>query len=243
MKQMPVVILCGGKGQRLGEKTIDIPKPLIHIGDKPILWHVMKIYAAQGVNNFVLCLGYKHDEVVKYFKMNDIVRKEGWTVHFEDTGLETSKSQRINKVLQKGLVETDEFFLAYGDDVADVNIKKLLNQHKKYTPTVTISIVRLISEFGVVLSSPATGAITRFNEKPILDEWMNGGFMVMNKRILDYLDNGELEQEVFNALVSDKQIRAYRHKGQWKAMNTLKDYMELTSLWHSGKAFWKIWEE
>ncbi len=243
MKKIPVIILCGGKGQRLGEKTIDIPKPLISIGDKPILWHVMKIYAAQGVRDFILCLGYKHDAVVKYFKRNDIAKKEGWAIHFEDTGLETSKSQRIKKVLQKGLVKTEEFFLAYGDDVADVNIKRLLRQHKKYHPLATITIVRLISEFGVVLSSSATGAITRFKEKPILDEWMNGGFMVMNKKVLDYLDRGELEQEVFDALVSDKEISAYRHRGQWKAMNTLKDYMELTSLWHSGKAFWKIWEE
>lgn len=237
MKKMPVVILCGGKGMRLGEKTLEIPKPLVQIGGKPILWHVMKIYASQGFDDFILCLGYKKDEITSHFKNNN---NEGWNICFEDTCLETTKSGRLKKI--KALINTDEFLLAYGDDVANIDLGQLLKHHKKYGLVSTITAVRLISGFGIMDITPS-GLITKFKEKPVLKEWMNGGFMVMNRKIFDYLDEGELEQEVFGALVRDRQISAYRHKGQWNTMNTLKDHLELTSLWNSGKAFWKIWKE
>jgi glucose-1-phosphate cytidylyltransferase len=238
MKKMPVVILCGGKGMRLGEKTLEVPKPLIEIGGKPILWHVMKIYASQGFDDFILCLGYKQKEIVDYFKKNN---RERWNILPVDTGLETTKSQRLEKV--KKLISSEDFFLAYGDDVADIRLGRLLKHHKMHGPVCTISIVKLVSEYGIVVSSAKTGRITQFKEKPVLDEWMNGGFMVVNRGIFDYLNEGELEQEVFAALVKHKQIGAYRHVGRWKAMNTLKDYAEMTSLWDAGDAFWKPWKE
>ena len=141
------------------------------------------------------------------------------------------------------MIKTDEFLLAYGDDVADINLEQLVDQHRKYGPIATLTIVKLISEFGIVKVSDDTGLVKEFKEKPILNEWMNGGFMAMNRRIFDYLDEGELEQEVFHALLKNKLLGAYKHDGKWKAMNTLKDHTELTSLWNSGKAFWKIWKE
>lgn len=235
--EIPVVILCGGKGMRLGELTSEIPKPLIKIGDKPILWHVMKIYASQGVKKFILCMGYKKDKIRNYFKNNPVV---DWDIQFIDTGLEASKSQRIQRI-QK-LIKTDDFFCAYGDDVADIDLAGLFKLHRRLDRIATITVVKMVSGFGIVKINKSNNVLA-FKEKPILDVWMNGGFMVLNKKIFDLLDFGELEQEVFEALVRKGKIRAYKHRGGWKTMNTLKDYMELTSLWDLGRAFWKTWKE
>lgn len=236
MLNIPVVILCGGKGLRIGQLTEKIPKPLLKVADRPILWHVMKIYKSQGFCNFILCLGYKGEKIREYFRNNN---DEGWNIQFVETGSESTKSERLQQV--KGLIKGDIFFLAYGDDVADVNLHKLLKFHKKMGLIVTITIVMMISEFGLV-EIDRKNLITEFKEKPILDKWMNGGFMVMNKKILDYLTLGELEKEVFGKLVKLKQICAYEHLGKWKAMNTLKDNIELNAFWNKGRAFWKIWE-
>lgn len=237
MSDIPVVILCGGKGTRVGQLTGEIPKPLIKVGEKPILWHVMKIYASQGFDHFILCLGYKGRQVKNYFKRNN---REGWHIQFVDTGLESLKSQRIAQV--KHLIKGEMFFLAYGDDVANINIQKLLKFHLRTGLMVTITVVRMISDFGLV-EIGKKNVIVKFKEKPLLDKWMNGGFMVMNKKIFDYLKLGELEKEVFEELARQRHIGAYNHKGKWKAMNTLKDYIELNSIWNSGKAFWRIWED
>lgn len=237
ISEIPAVILCGGKGTRLGHLTQDVPKPLILIGNKPILWHVMKIYASQGVKKFILCLGYKKDKIRNYFKNNS---GEDWDIQFVDTGLETSKSQRIQHI--KNLIKAKNFFCAYGDDVADINLNKLLKLHQRLNPVATITVIKMVSGFGIV-KIDRSSKIRGFKEKPVLDVWMNGGFMVLNKKIFNYLDIGELEEGVFNALVRNKQINAYKHQGNWKTMNTLKDYMELTSLWDSNKAFWKTWKE
>jgi len=236
MLNIPVVILCGGKGTRMGTLTEEIPKPLISIGDKPILWHVMKIYASHGFNNFILCLGDKGDKIRAYFQNNN---HERWDIQFVDTGLESTKSKRIQQI--KSLIKGDKFFLAYGDDVADVNLSKLLKFHEYMGLTVTVTIVKMVSQFGLV-EIDEENVITEFKEKPLLDKWMNGGFMVMDRKIFDYLILGELEKEVFEKVVKLKQICAYKHNGQWSTMNTLKDNIELNTLWDNGKAFWKIWE-
>ncbi|NOX97921.1 MAG: NTP transferase domain-containing protein [Nitrospirae bacterium] len=233
---IPVVILCGGKGERIGRITEEIPKPLIRVGDRPILWHVMKIYASQGFNHFILCLGYKGEKIKEYFENNN---DEGWQIQFVDTGLESTKSERIQQI--KDLIKGDSFFLAYGDDVANINLPDLLKFHKRMGLTATITIVRMISHFGLV-TIDEKNIITEFKEKPLLDEWMNGGFMVMDKKIFDCLTLGELEKEIFEKLVELKQICAYKHKREWKSMNTLKDNIRLNILWNKGKAFWKIWE-
>lgn len=236
MFDIPVVILCGGKGIRLGQLTEEIPKPLVKVGDRPILWHVMKIYKSHGFNNFILCLGYKGEKIREYFEnIND----ENWNIQFVDTGLESTKSERIKRV--KSLIKEGNFFLAYGDDVANVNLDKLLKFHEYMGLVVTITVVRMVSQFGLV-EIDEENVITEFKEKPLLDKWMNGGFMVMNKKIFDYLRLGELEKEVFEKLVKLKQICAYKHQGKWRTMNTLKDNIELNAIWNREKAFWKIWE-
>jgi glucose-1-phosphate cytidylyltransferase len=232
---MQVVILCGGKGTRMGSSTEGLPKPLIPIGEKPVLWHVMKIYSTQGFKDFILCLGYKGEKIKDYFKKNN---EEDWNIQFVDTGEKTSKSGRIKQI--SSLIKGENFFLAYSDDISNVDLNKLLKFHEYMGLTATITAVRLISPFGVV-EMDEENIITEFKEKPVLDKWMNGGFMVLNKKIFDYLDIGELENEVFEKLVELKQICAYKHKGEWKTMNTLKDNIELNKLWDNGKAFWKIW--
>lgn len=232
---IPVVILCGGKGTRAGQITAKIPKPLIKIGNRPILWHVMKIYSRFGFNDFILCLGYKSKFIRNYFKKNN---KDGWNVTCVDTGLDSSKSARLLQV--KDLIKTKDFFLAYGDDLADIQIPKLLKHHYRINKIVTTTAVRTISDFGVIKIGK-NGLISEFKEKPRIDQWINGGFMVMNKKIFSFLHAGELESEIFRKLVKLKEISAYKHFSKWKAMNTIKDNLELNLLWQKGEAFWKIW--
>ena len=235
LNDLTAVILCGGKGLRIGELTSKVPKPLIEIGSKPILWHVMKIFACQGVSRFILCLGYRGKQIRDYFRKEN---KEGWDIRCVNTGLDSLKAQRLAKV--RHLVETDNFFLAYGDDVADIDINKLLDFHLRLKPYVTITSVRMSSNFGIIKTNSRQN-ITDFAEKPIMDEWINGGFMVMNKKVFDYLGKGELEKEVFKKFIRLNKICAYRHTGSWKAMNTFKDYMELNMMWEQKQAFWKLW--
>jgi len=234
---LPVVILCGGRGLRFGPVTERIPKPLIPVGDEPILWHVMKIYASFGCREFILCLGHRKEKIQRYF-----TRKcpREWRIHFVDTGLQSTKAERLRRV--RGLIRTKEFFVAYGDDVADVDISKLLAFHRRHTGIVTVTAVRRESDFGV-LDIGRSGTITRFIEKPLLKVWINGGFMVMSKKIFSCLGKGELESDIFHGLARRGAIAAYRHRGAWKAMNTLKDQAELTRLWEEGPAFWKVWKD
>ncbi|MCG2711493.1 MAG: NTP transferase domain-containing protein [Candidatus Omnitrophica bacterium] len=236
LKDLTAVILCGGKGLRIGELTAKVPKPLIEIGSKPILWHVMKIFACQGVKRFILCLGYRGKHIRDYFRKEN---KEGWDIRCINTGVDSLKSRRILQV--EHLIKTDNFFLAYGDDVADININKLLSFHLQLKPYVTITTVRMSSDFGIV-KTDNKHFVTEFSEKPVLNEWINGGFMVMNKKVFDYLDEGELEKDIFNKFAKLEKICAYKHNGSWKAMNTLKDYMELNRMWKQKQAFWNLWE-
>lgn len=233
---IPAVILCGGKGTRMGQLAEEIPKPLIPVGGKPILWHIMKIYASQGVNDFILTLGEKGEKIREYFQENN---HEGWKIHFADTGKDSSKSERLMKI--KELIKGDQFFLAYGDDVADINLANLLEYHRSRGVIVTITAVRMRSPFGIIEQDKESGLIEDFKEKPRLDVWMNGGFMVVTKELFDYLAMGSLEDEVFSGLVKIKRICAYNHEGGWKSMNTLKDVVELNALWEKGDIFWKTW--
>lgn len=235
LMDIPVVILCGGKGVRIGHLTKNLPKPLVTVGRKPILWHVMKIYSSQGFNNFILCLGFQGNKIRRYFENHNT---DNWNIQFVDTGVESAKSERLRQI--KSFIDGDSFFLAYGDDVADVDLHKLLKFHRNMGLIATITVVKMISEFGLVKLGKKN-IIAAFQEKPLLDKWMNGGFMVMNKEVFSYLSAGELEKEVFGKLVERKQICAYKHPGNWRAMNTLKDNIALNTIWNTGNAFWKIW--
>ena len=232
---MKTVILCGGKGTRLRELTEEIPKPLVEIGGKPILWHLMKIYSHYGFNDFILCLGYKGELIKEYFSRNN---KENWKITFVDTGEEANKAERIKKV-QK-YIKDDNFFVSYGDDVCDVNVKKVLDLHLKKNKVVTLTAVNLLSPFGVMEVND-NDEVTEFKEKPKLDYWMNGGYFVFNKKIFNYLKEGyDLEKEAFEELAKEKQIAAFKHHGFWKSMNTFKDVVELNELWEKGDAPWKV---
>jgi glucose-1-phosphate cytidylyltransferase len=230
-----VVILCGGKGTRLKELTEEIPKPLIEIGGKPILWHIMKIYSHYGFNDFILCLGYKGEKIKEYFKDHH----NSWNIQYIETGEDSLKSERLKQV--KPLIKDENFLLAYGDDVSDVNLKEVFNFHLKNKKIATITACPLYSQFGI-LEINEKDEITEFKEKPRIENlWFNGGFMVLNKDIFNYLDKGELEKEVFSFLSKEKQIQAFKHNGFWKSMNTFKETKELNDLWDSNKAFWKVW--
>jgi glucose-1-phosphate cytidylyltransferase len=234
---MKVVILCGGEGTRLSEYTVKIPKPLIEIGGKPIIWHIMKIYSHYGYNDFILCLGYKGEKIREYFKNNN---HEFRNIIFVDTGLNSNKAERLKRV--EKFIEEENFFLAYGDDVSNVNINNILKFHLKNRKIATITAVNLISQYGI-LKINKKNEIINFKEKPILDYWINGGFFVLNRKIFEHIKDGmELEDDIFKQFASKRQICAFEHKGFWKSMNTLKDVKELNDIWKSGKIPWKVWK-
>lgn len=252
---MKVVILCGGEGTRLRELTEKIPKPLIEIGDMPVLWHLMKMYSHYGLKDFIFCLGYKGDKIKEYFvnydwKNNDFSIKEGkletykspeeWNIIFADTGRHSTKAERLLKI-KDYLGEDEDFLVSYGDDLSDVNISKLIEFHKEKRKLATITTFQLNSPFGVVEITD-DGLVKKFKEKPLMNDWINGGFMILNKKVLEEIHEGEdLEKEVFERLVSLGEICAYKHKGFWKSMTTFKDNQDLNKLWNDGKAYWKVW--
>ena len=228
---MQVVILCGGKGTRLSEYTEDIPKPLVDIGGKPILHHLMEMYAHYNHKDFILCLGYKGKKIEEYFK-----EKKGWNIEFVHTGEDSNKAERLMKV--KSRIKGDTFLLSYGDDLSDVDINEIIDFHKKNRKIVTLTAIPLISPFGIIEVNSKKEVIN-FREKPKLDKLMNGGFYVMDKRIFSYLKlNHDLEKETFEQLAKEKQIAAFRHEGFWKSMNTLKDVIELNEMFQKGNTPW-----
>lgn len=227
---MKVVLLCGGKGTRLSEHTQEIPKPLIEIGDKPILHHLMDMYAHFGFTDFVLCLGYKGSKIEQHFKG---IKK--WNIEFVHTGENANKAERLLKVRDK---VGDTFLVSYGDDLSDVDINKLLEYHKEKGKMVTLTAVPLVSPFGI-LETNREGGVVAFKEKPKLTEIMNGGFYVMNKKVFDHMEPGfDLEKETFEKLANEGQIAAFTHDGFWKSMNTLKDVNELNELYKKGETPW-----
>ena len=236
---MKTVILCGGEGTRLKEMTESIPKAMVEIGGKPILWHIMKFYTSQGFKDFVLCLGYKKEKIIEYFKENP---EAEMNIDFIDTGDgSTTKSERIKKI--KDLIDEDNFLLAYGDDVSDVKLDDVIKAHNNKKSIVTITTVNPISNFGII-NIDENNYVTGFIEKPkIKDQWINAGFAVVNKKLFDYLDLGELEDEVYKKLATEKNISAYKHEGFWMGMNTFKDQLELQKLWKTEKCPWRIWKD
>jgi len=256
------VILAGGFGSRLSEETDVRPKPLVEIGGKPILWHIMNIYAAHGVNEFVIALGYKGDMIKQYFLSfyalnNDIsvdlasgettIHNGGgqpnWKVHLVDTGLHTQTGGRLKR-LRGWLGDDEAFMFTYGDGVADLDIKSLLRFHKSHGKLATVTTARSPSRFGRMAFDG--DQVTEFYEKPESSEgWINGGYFVLHPKAIDYIDGDETvwERDPVVRLTHDGQLMGYRHHGFWSCMDTLKEKTMLEELWNSGKAPWKIWEE
>ena len=227
---MKVVILSGGKGTRMGKE--ELPKSLFPIGEKPILWHVMNIYAYYGFKDFILCLGYQAGRIKEFCsKIKD------WDIKCVDTGLDTNTGGRIKKI--EGYIKEDCFLATYGDGLADINIKKLIEFHHSHKNIATITAVKPYSPFGIVGIDTHTNSVTHFEEKPILDHWINGGFFVFNKGVFRYMqDDDILEKDTFERLVKDKNLNAYKHEGFWECMDTFKDNLRLNQLWNEGKAPW-----
>ena len=232
---MQVVILCGGKGERLKEHTETIPKPLVDIGGKSILWHIMKIYDHYGYKDFILCLGYKGQKIKEHFKNN----KEKWKINFADTGLDTNTGGRIKKI--EKFIKEEEFLATYSDGVSDINIKQLADFHKKHGKIATITCTNLRSNFGIV-EIDKSNMITGFDEKPFMNMWINGGFFVFNRKIFNYLDEDSvLERGPMEALAKDNQLMAYKYNGFWECMDTYKDTRMLNEMFESSKAKWVAW--
>lgn len=253
-----MVILCGGIGTRLREQTEFIPKPMVQIGGRPILWHIMKIYSHYGYNEFILCLGYKGQVIREYFldyehMLNDSTVKlngtdkrvlepassEDWTITCVDTGLNTMTGGRIKRIER---LAGDRFLATYGDGLSNVDIRRLVHFHKTMGRTATVTAIHPVSRFGEI-EMDDFGVISEFTEKPSLHSWVNGGFFVFERRIFDYLDGDEsiLERDPMMTLARENQLAGFRHEGAWECMDTYRDYLHLSRLWNSGKAGWKVW--
>jgi len=255
---MKAVILAGGLGTRISEETGVKPKPMIEIGDKPVLWHIMKIYSTYGINEFVVLLGYKGYLVKEYFQNywlhnSDVTydmsgrsvevhqnTSEPWKVTLVDTGAETMTGGRIKRA---ACYLDDTFMLTYGDGVADVDIAALLETHRASGKLATVTAVQPSGRFGAMEIAEDL-SVEAFQEKPVGDGgWINGGFFVLEPKALDYIagDSTLWEKEPLEGLARDGQLKAYRHTGFWQPMDTLRDKTHLESLWQSGKAPWKTW--
>lgn len=258
---MKAVIFAGGLGTRLSEETEVKPKPLVEIGGKPILWHIMKIYQSAGINDFVICCGYKSHLIKEYFANYTLHRSdvtfdttnhtvdyhnngaEKWKITLVETGEDTMTAGRLRKV--KDYLGDEDFCLTYGDGVSDLNIQDVIDFHKKENAVVTLTAVQPPGRFGVFAMKKDQTKLTSFHEKPKGDgAWINGGFFVVSSKIFDYelLDNTMWEEGPLNQLALEGQLAAYRHSGFWQNMDTLRDKQKLEGLWASGKAPWKIWE-
>ncbi len=223
---MKTIILCGGRGTRLGEHGRSVPKALVRIGEEPIIWHLLKLYSHFGLTDFVICLGFLADEIRGYFEQ----RSGKMAVQLVDTGLDTNTGGRIKKV-QKYLDGEDTFCVTYGDGLADVDLEKLLVFHRSHGKIATLTAVHPVSNFGLLDVCP-DGQVENFREKPILKEWVNGGFFVFERSVFDYLDNNSvLEGEPLMQLAEQGELMAYRHDGFWKCMDTYKDSIEFNQLW------------
>jgi glucose-1-phosphate cytidylyltransferase len=259
---MKVIILCGGLGTRLREETEFRPKPMVNIGRRPILWHIMKIYAHYGYKDFILALGYKGEMIKNYFCHYEIMNNDitielgkaeqtyfhhchdevGWKITLADTGEETLKGARLKK-LQK-YIDKDTFMVTYGDGVANIDLNKLLSFHKSHGCLATLTGINPASRFGEL--KVVGDMVESFREKPKNDEsFINGGFFVFNRGIFDYLNednNCDLEVGALENIARDGQLRIYKHRGFWACMDTLRDMDYLDRLWTQGQALWKVWE-
>ncbi len=232
-----VVILCGGRGTRLQERTRAIPKPLVEIGGRPILWHVIQIYAVQGFRRFILCTGYRGDQIAEFAAAQEW--PAGVAVQCVDTGADTPTGGRIAHVADH--VRGGTFCATYSDGVADIDLRALIAEHRDGGTLATITVVRPTLQFGVAEVDDA-GRIRGFREKPRSEHWVNGGFFCFEPGVLDLLGaDSVLERRPFERLAADGQLRAYRHTGFWDCMDTYKDQTLLEDLWGAGDAPWKLW--
>ncbi len=257
-KGLPVVILVGGQGTRMRGDT-PTKKELVPVGGRPILWHVMKIFAAYGHTRFILTLGYQAEALKRYFleyepmsrdftlrlgdareiRYHDTPREEDWQVTLADTGLHTNKGGRVLRVAP--YIQGDSFFVTYGDGVGNVDLDALLAFHRAHGRLATLTGVRARWQYGIV-HADENGQVRGFEEKPLLDHWVNGGFMLFERGVLDYLtdDDTDLEREALPRLARDGQLMMYRHTGFWRSMDTFKEAELLDTLWRR-EAPWKVW--
>jgi len=255
---MELVILAGGKGTRISEETYLKPKPLIEIGDMPIIWHIMKFYSYYGIKNFIICGGYKCNLIKEFFynykfhtsdlfidlknnQRNFFTKKDDdWKINVINTGPDTQTGGRIKKI--KKFIKGDSFCLTYGDGLSDVNIKKLIKFHSQHKKLATVTVIKPSGKFGAI--SLKGNDVTKFHEKPDGDgNWINGGFFVLNKGIFSYIKNDKTiwEREPLEKLAQTNNLRAFKHRNFWSPMDTLKDKNYLENLWNSKKAPWKKW--
>jgi glucose-1-phosphate cytidylyltransferase len=255
---MKCVILAGGLGTRISEETAVRPKPMIEIGGKPILWHIMKIYSAHGIHDFIICLGYKGYMIKEYFAnyflhMSDVTfdmasnrmevhqkKVEPWTVTLVDTGEETMTGGRLKRVAD--YLKGEDFCMTYGDGVGNVDITKLVSFHRQQGRLATLTATQPPGRFGAL--NLQDNLITSFQEKPQGDgSWINGGFFVLSPKVMEYIEGDETswERGPMERLAKEHQLSAYTHRGFWQPMDTLRDKTLLESLWSSGKAPWRVW--
>jgi len=259
---MKVVILCGGLGTRLREETEFRPKPMVEIGSRPILWHIMKIYAHSGFRDFVLCLGYRGNTIKEYFlnyeaMNNDFTislgrnsrieyrndhREQDFQVTLADTGLNTMTGGRVKRIAK--YIDEDQFMLTYGDGVGNVDMTALLDFHRKHGKLATVTTINPSSRFGMIESN-SIGRVVQFEEKPRTSARASAGFFVLDRRVLDYIDDDNciFEKEPLERLANEGQLMAYQHNGFFYAMDTYREYEYLNQLWNANQAPWKVWQE
>ena len=257
---MKTVILAGGYGTRLSEETELKPKPLVEIGGKPILWHIMKIYSSYGLNDFVICLGYKGYLIKEYFynyflhnsdvtidvKNNKLKilnqKSEPWTVTLVDTGKDTVTGGRLKRVSE--YLDNKDFCFTYGDGVSDVNIKELIKFHKKNKKLATVTAIKPPEKFGVLKIDKNNIVEGFFEKQQGLDKYINGGFFVLSPKVIKFISGDDIswEREPMEHLAKIKQLSSFKHRGFWHPMDTLRDKRYLEDLWSSGKANWKVWK-
>jgi glucose-1-phosphate cytidylyltransferase len=255
---MKAVIFAGGMGTRIMEESVLKPKPMIEIGGRPILWHIMKMYSVHQINEFIICCGYKGDIIKNYFAnyflyVSDVTfdiaqnkmevhqnEAEPWKVTLVDTGLETMTGGRLKRV--RGYLDSDAFCLTYGDGVADVNLRELVAFHHSQKRLATVTAVQPAGRFGALVTEGTK--VLSFREKPQGNGWINGGFFVLSPEVLDYIegDHTVWENEPLDRLAREGQLAAYLHQGFWHPMDTLRDKNQLEALWNAGNAPWKMWK-
>ena len=258
---MKVVILCGGQGTRLREETEFRPKPMVEIGGRPILWHIMKYYAHHGLRDFVLCLGYRGNMIKEYFLNYEAMNNDctvclgnrrqityhgehgesGFSVTLAETGADAMTGGRLKRI--EKYVDGDEFVMTYGDGLSDVNLTHLLEFHRSHGRLATVTAVRPTSRFGM-LEVDGGGGVRQFSEKPIVDGWISAGYFVLNRKVFGYLSGDDciFEKEPLERLAAEGQLAAYRHDGFFFAMDTYREYKYLNEIWASGIAPWRLWQ-
>jgi len=257
IKEIPTIILCGGRGMRLMEATELKPKPMVEIGNKPIIWHIMKIYRHYGFRNFIFALGFKGDHIKEYFLMrkyfesdfrldtkkgeSEIIsnnNEDDFNIIFAETGLDTPHGERVLKL--KKYITTDLFMVTYGDGVSNIDINKLIEFHMKKDVIVTVTGVHPSSRWGLV-NVDENDIVTEFAQKPLLFDYVNGGFMVFKKEFLNYLKEGDMIEDTIMRLIASKQVALYKHEDFWYGMDTYKDFVHLNELWNTDPK-WRIWK-